>query len=216
MDSHLGIENPLSILFFPWHIHRLDFAFLWQVKLVVLRTSPEDCSCPSGHSHEYFSGKCLLSRQAIRWCCSTALWLVNYAGFEMWKLPYMQLARWLHNWSPTTMTYAYNQMASSFLHWNAYDSPKQENPLPPCVEPLPMELTELAVQVCHASNMDKDTCIADMINIVLTFMSPLWTHRDFWQHNIQVVKYQVLPKQQTCTHTVLWAFVHNWHSYPNV
>ena len=40
MDSHLGIEKPQRILFFPWLIHRLDFTFLWQIKPILVQNIP--------------------------------------------------------------------------------------------------------------------------------------------------------------------------------
>ena len=46
---------------------------------------------------------------------------------------------------------------------------KNEDPPPTRVEPLPVELIELAVQACRASNTEKDTCIADMITIGVSF-----------------------------------------------
>ena len=47
---------------------------------------------------------------------------------------------------------------------------KKGDPPPTCVEPLPVELIELVVQACRASNMEKDTCIADMITIGFFFL----------------------------------------------
>jgi hypothetical protein len=40
---------------------------------------------------------------------------------------------------------------------------KKEDPPPTCVEPLPVELIKLSIQACHASNSEKDMCIANMI-----------------------------------------------------
>ena len=51
-----------------------------------------------------------------------------------------------------------------------FQSYKKEDPPPTRVEPLPVELIELAVQACHASNTEKDTCIAEMITIGFFFL----------------------------------------------
>jgi hypothetical protein len=47
---------------------------------------------------------------------------------------------------------------------------EKEDPPPICVEPLLVKLIELAVQACHVSNMEKDSCIADMITIGFFFL----------------------------------------------
>jgi hypothetical protein len=47
---------------------------------------------------------------------------------------------------------------------------EKEDPPPTPVEPLPVKLIELAVQVCCASNMEKDMCIAEMITIGFFFL----------------------------------------------
>ena len=60
-----------------------------------------------------------------------------------------------------------------------FQSYKKEDPPPTHIEPLLVELIKLAVQVCHASNMEKDMCIAEMITIgFFLFMSPRETHCD--------------------------------------
>ena len=51
-----------------------------------------------------------------------------------------------------------------------FQSYEKEDPPPTRVEPLPVELIELAVQACRASNTEKDTCIADMITIGFFFL----------------------------------------------
>ena len=51
-----------------------------------------------------------------------------------------------------------------------FQSYKKEDPPPTCVKPLPVELIELAVQTCHASNTAKDACIANMITIGFFFL----------------------------------------------
>ena len=50
----------------------------------------------------------------------------NCASLEMWKLPFVQLARQLPYWGPATMTHTYNQMASSSLSLNADFSPTKK------------------------------------------------------------------------------------------
>jgi hypothetical protein len=50
-----------------------------------------------------------------------------------------------------------------------FQSYEKEDPPPTCVEPLPVKLIKLAVQACHASNTEKDTCIADMFTIEFFF-----------------------------------------------
>ena len=46
-----------------------------------------------------------------------------------------------------------------------FHSCRKEDPPPTCVEPLPIKLIKFAVQMCCASNTEKDTCIANMITI---------------------------------------------------
>ena len=48
---------------------------------------------------------------------------------------------------------------------------KKEDPLPTCIEPLPVKLIKLVVQAYHAFNMEKDTWIANMITIGFFFLS---------------------------------------------
>ena len=50
---------------------------------------------------------------------------------------------------------------------------KKEDPPPTLVEPLLVELIKLAVQACHASNTERDTCIAAMIMIGFSFSAAL-------------------------------------------
>ena len=51
---------------------------------------------------------------------------------------------------PTTTTHAYSQMASSYLPLKCqFQSYKKEDPLPTCIEPLPVKLMKLAVQAWH-------------------------------------------------------------------
>ena len=48
---------------------------------------------------------------------------------------------------PTTTTHVYSQMASSYLPLKCqFQSYKKEEPLPTCIEPLPVKLMKLAVQ----------------------------------------------------------------------
>ena len=51
-----------------------------------------------------------------------------------------------------------------------FQSYKKQDPPPTRVEPLPVELIELAVQACRASSTENDTCIADMITISFFFL----------------------------------------------
>ena len=51
-----------------------------------------------------------------------------------------------------------------------FQSYEKEDPPPTHVKPLPVELIELAVQACRASNTAKDTCIANMIIIGFFFL----------------------------------------------
>ena len=51
-----------------------------------------------------------------------------------------------------------------------FQSYKKEDPPPTHVEPLPVELIELVVQACRASNTAKDACIADVITIGFFFL----------------------------------------------
>jgi hypothetical protein len=58
-----------------------------------------------------------------------------------------------------------------------FQSYEKEDPSPTCIGPLPVELIELAVQACHASNTERDTCIASMIIIVffnVALMNTQW------------------------------------------
>ena len=50
----------------------------------------------------------------------------NRASLEMWKPPYVQSARQLPYWGPTTITHTYNQMASSSVHSSASFSPTKK------------------------------------------------------------------------------------------
>ena len=54
-----------------------------------------------------------------------------------------------------------------------FQSYEKEDPPPACVKPPPIELIELAVQACHASNTANDTGIANMITISFSF-SAAW------------------------------------------
>jgi hypothetical protein len=47
---------------------------------------------------------------------------------------------------------------------------EKEDPPPTRIKPLLVELIKLAVQACHVLNMEKDTCIADMIMIGFFFL----------------------------------------------
>ena len=57
-----------------------------------------------------------------------------------------------------------------------FQSYKKEDLPPTHVKPLPVKLLKLAVQACHASNMAKDTCIANMITISFFFLCCLGEH----------------------------------------
>ena len=75
-----------------------------------------------------------------------------------------------------------------------FQSYKKVDPPPTCVEPLSVELIELVVQACHASNMAKDACIAGMIIIGFFFLCHLGEHtvtfdnKPFKLSNVQFYK----------------------------
>ena len=81
-----------------------------------------------------------------------------------------------------------------FVLKHQFQSYKKENPPPTRVKPLPVELIEIAVQACHASNMAKDTCISNMITIVFFFLCCLGEHtvtfdnKPFKLSNVQFYK----------------------------
>ena len=99
------------------------------------------------------------------------------------------------------------------LKWQ-FQSYKKEEPPPTHIEQLPLEHIKLAVQACHASNMEKDTCRADMITIGV-FNVALVSTQWLWQWALQGIKHTILPRGQTSTHTVLWAFAHGGLSCPS-
>ena len=76
------------------------------------------------------------------------------------------------------------------LKWQ-FQSYKKEEPPPTHIEQLPLEHIKLAVQACHASNMEKDTCIADMITIGFFFLchpgedTVIFANKSFKLTNIQ-------------------------------
>ena len=53
----------------------------------------------------------------------------------------------------------------TFVLKHQFQSYKKEDPPPNCVKPLPVKLIELVVQAYCASNMEKDTFVANMISI---------------------------------------------------